>query len=102
VLSVGSLSRDIEIGDTRTDEGDWCFKALLAFPDEVIALALDLRIHEDRDYLPPDAGMIVRRRRQWLIDNWRRVIDRCVSAVASRSSWGFSNSAEECAERCSV
>ena len=53
----------------------------MAFPDEVIVL--DLRVHEESDYLPLDAGMIVRQlRSQWLIANWRPVIDQ----VRERSS----------------
>jgi hypothetical protein len=85
---MAELPADIEIVDTRTDQGDWRFTALVPFPDEVIPL--DLRIHEESEYLPFDADAIVRQlRSQWLIDNYRPVIDQVRERASEPVVLGF-------------
>jgi hypothetical protein len=87
-VHIAQLPADIEIVDTRTDQGDWRFQALVPFPDE--ALTLDLRIHDDSDYLPFDSEVIVSQlRKQCLIDNERPVIDQVRERATAPVVLGF-------------
>jgi hypothetical protein len=88
MAGMAELPADIEIVDTRTDEGDWRFGADVSFPSETIRL--DLRIHEDSDYLPFDDAVILSQlRKQWAIANDEPVIDQVRDRAGEPIILGF-------------
>jgi hypothetical protein len=76
----------VEIEDRRQYGGDWDFRALLRFQNETVAIDLDPG-GELRPIGPPTIADTLRR--QWLLDNYRPVIEQVRESGPRRTVYFF-------------